>query len=69
MVDPDFRGQGLGRAVVTAASRFALENGSDEVLLQTQPASPLERFCQSIGYSTLFVADTIPLLIEHETRH
>lgn len=50
VVDPDWRGHGLGRALTAAAEQVAAESRLDSLTLLTQTAAPLFR---ALGYQDL----------------
>ena len=53
---PGWRGRGVGRAIMAHAARVATDDGADAVMLQTEAASAPQRWYESLGYKTAFVA-------------
>ncbi|MFI1599506.1 GNAT family N-acetyltransferase [Streptomyces venezuelae] len=57
MVHPDARGQGLARALLTAAEHTAVQAGVTLLVLDTETGSPAETFYRGAGWTE---AGTIP---------
>jgi GNAT superfamily N-acetyltransferase len=54
LIDPHFRGQGLGRSLYIACDNWAAKNGANALLLGVLEANPgAFRFWKNLGFETL----------------
>ncbi len=76
MIDPDFRGQGLGTAILRAFEAWSMECGARAIRLGVYPQNDKgQRFWQRIGFVEIErhpqhfgVLDNIHITLQHELR-